>query len=202
MPTTDRDLERGTADARKPRRKSQAQRPATRGQATQIDFLNAIVILMFSLAAFFGFSMIILDIHDSGGPADDISSTRSADRLADDVFLNNTTDNIADRACTQAFFSMDSNTKCDVPGGTNETKYVHDTLGVSYDYEINITLTSGGTPVTLSDPSTGATTTARMGERIPESTGIARYHRYVAYPDPASPGEYNYYTLYITMWED
>ncbi len=180
---------------------------ATRAQASQIDFMNAMIILLLGIGLFLAASSVILTVAESSGSAEEYVAQRSAERVADDVLLNSTGDSFPDAECTAKFFTQDETYDCPSLTLQNtsdpDSEYLRHMLGVSTHsnrYTINVTLEQKGRVWTQSlDGSSDTANTYALGPSRPEKGGVTTFTRHVTY-DSNGDGDREYFTVVIRVW--
>lgn len=114
------------------------------GAASQIDFVNGMILLLFGVIFFFGASTAMLATMSDGGAGDQLGSFRASEKLSGDVFVQNTSDSIATEDCVDAFFDGTTNTTgCDHDtdwDDPNEQQYLRNVLSLSPNQQTSVTL--------------------------------------------------------------
>jgi len=171
----------------------------SRAQASQIDFLNALIILIIGTSVFFTFGVAIVDSEVADVGSNGVTASRAADRVADDLIRNATTEPLANRTCTAALFETTGNTDCRIPAAApsdTELDYLRDILGLDRQYSAN---------VTIRDPQRGGIvsisgTEAKLGPKPPASGEVGSHHRYIAYPPSGSSSTPDHYVVIVYVW--
>jgi hypothetical protein len=166
---------------------------SSRGQAEQLDFLNAMVLLLAGIIFFFGFSAVVFGLSIDSNP--DLSQTagNADERLVEDLLVNQPGDTYLDQDCTDDYFGMAENVSCGITGfdvsAPNETHWLWHSLGVEDNRGINVTISDGNTVVTNSS---GVSYT--LGEPVPSNRDVAESTRYVSFDGSA------YYLVHVRVW--
>lgn len=164
------------------------------GAASQIDFANAMIILLFGVIFFFGASTILLAGMADSGPGDQLTSWRVSEKITGDIFVHNTTENVASQNCVDAFFAGDS-TSPTTPdcqhddtwdnGGT-EQEYLRNSLAISSHQRVAVVLID-----------TDGNVEHRIGGNPPVDN-IGKYQRHL--PVEVADDTYEWFTLEVYVW--
>lgn len=180
----------------------------TRGIAEQIDFLNGIMVLLLGFGLFMASSGVLLDSASHTGRGQDYTSIRSHEALADDLLVETVGDTVLSGECAEAYFNTETTTttadNCDFNNfdDSSETAYLRSSLGIDSRYEVNVTIEDPSGPLSADVDGDGTSRTFAMGADTPESGTVAAYHRQVTFgQDVSGDGEWDYYTLYVRVWE-
>jgi len=179
-----------------------------RAQAEQIDFLNAMIILLFGIGLFLAASSVVLNIAESEGPSKQYVALRGSERVADDLLVNTTEDVIANESCTEKFFAPeDTNSGCPTltlqSTGQPEEVYVRDMLGVSSqtnEYTVNVSLQRDSSVWSGDLNGDGDTDQYAVGPALPENTETTTFVRHVTFGNIDADPQPEYFTVYVRVW--
>ena len=186
-------------------RLSRQSRPFTqdrRGIALQLDFLNAMILLIGGLVGLlFLTNAFISGLAQASGSQDQVA-IRGGERLADDILLNETDDALLGPGCSEDFFNMEGNATCGFPDFSDgsELDYLRTALGVKTQYDLNVTI-EDSSGVWEGHAGSGPAYKHRLGPATPSISDISTIHRQVSYGDYDGDGNIEYFTLYIRVWD-
>jgi len=171
-----------------------------RGQATQLDFLTAAVIVITAIALYNIGAGVILNAQGETVSASDQVTIRAEERVVDDLLVNETGDTLLAPGCSRAFFTAGGNASCGIPAGTGPS-YLRSLVGVG-DYDINITVRNESGIINL-DPSNGSRPFRHaVGEPYPQTGEVVAIDRLVSYgTDLSRDDSIDKYTLTVRVWE-
>lgn len=141
-----------------------------RALAEQIDFANAMLLLLFGMGLFFAATSVLLTDSADTSAQTSVASDRAADRLADDLFVNGspTTTPTASTACLESFFNRTANPTCGQTGPhynsttISSLRFAQRATGMPSDFAINITVRNAdGDVVRWNAPANNATVSTR-----------------------------------------
>jgi hypothetical protein len=167
-----------------------------RGQAAQIDFLNAMIITIFIILTFFAATSALFASQQSNSQADLRGiATTADDRLANDLLLDDPNTAFLNRSCTDAYFNQVKGGGCGIVGfesGSTELQWLQYSLGIRAGIGVNLTITDLNTiqssPVDSVDYA--------LGPEPPTDRRVSMSTRYVSF------GNGEYQTLTVRVWQD
>lgn len=178
-----------------------ALRTDSRGIAIQLDFLNAMILLIGGIVGLLFLSNAFIAGMAQGGSGQDTVAIRGSERLADDIFLNETSDALLTPGCTEDFFAQGGNSTCGYTDFSDDSEldYLRNAMGIREPYEINVTI-EDTTGVWEGHAGSGSPYKHRLGPSTPSIPEISTIHRQVSYGDYDGDGEVEYFTMYVRVW--
>jgi hypothetical protein len=168
-------------------------RTSSRAQAEQLDFLNAMILLLAGVFFFFGFSAVVFGLGAESQVDLSQTPTNADERLVEDMLVNQPGDSYLDQDCTDDYFGMTANASCGITGfdtsAPNESHWLRHSLGVEDRYSVNVTIADGSSILTNS---TG--TSYALGPSVPSGRNVATSTRYVSFDGSA------YYLVRVRVW--
>lgn len=159
------------------------------GSASQIDFANGMIILLFGIIFFFGASTVVLAGMADSGPEDQLTSWRISDKMVSDIFVEDTTESTPAEQCVTAFFNSASNSDCEHDStweSGSEEDYLRESLSLGDNQRVAVKLVDSSGTV---QQQTGGN---------PPVTEIGQYQRRI--PIEESTDTYEWYTLKVYVW--
>lgn len=168
------------------------------GAASQIDFANGMVILLFGIIFFFAASTALVAAVDTTGTGDQSASFRVSNKLVGDIFLEQPGTNNPTRECIDGYFVGPPETSvCDHDSAwgnpSDGQSYLRNSLSLKPEQQAAVVLNDKDGNVYTRDGNT-----YRLGGTPPQGN-VGKYQRRIA-ADMDDDGESEWYTLTIYVW--
>lgn len=167
-----------------------------RAAGEQLDFLNAMILLLVGMAVFMFLSSAIMSAQVQAGHGDRLTAMRTADRLAVDVLKAGPGSETLDRECTKAYFQRDVGPgECEHvwSAADDDQTYLARSLGLRSTQHLYVRIVDTTDTVAVVD-----SVRLELGEVPVEETGDV-FHRRVLL-DVDDDGDPEWFTLEVVVW--